>query len=57
MYEWSDMNELERALLHFGNRIDVIVALQQGDKLSEEDAYHEIKSLYKHLKEVRKQTK
>lgn len=57
MYEWDSMNEMERALLHFGNRIDIIVGLQQGNKITEEEAYKEIKDLYKGLKKTHKQSK
>jgi hypothetical protein len=54
MYEWDNMNDMERALLHFGNRIDIIVGLQMGDKITEEEAYHQIKELYKGLKKIHK---
>lgn len=56
MYEYDSMDEFERAMMHFGNRIQIIIAMEMGDKLSPEDAYLEIKSLYKQLKKIRKST-
>lgn len=56
MYEYDSMDEFERAMMHFGNRIQIIVAMEMGDKLTAEDAYLEIKSLYKQLKKIRKST-
>jgi hypothetical protein len=55
MYE--DLNELEKALAHFGTRVDVICAMEIGGKISEETAYKNIKMELKELKRVRKQHK
>lgn len=41
--------------MHFGTRIDVIIAMEMGNKLDSETAYQLIKSELKKLKKVRKQ--
>ena len=55
MYE--DLDSFERALQHFGTRVDVIVALELGDKIDSETAYQNIKMELKELKKVRKKNK
>jgi len=52
MYELD--NDFERALAHFGTRVEIIVALELGGKLDEETAYQNIKYELKELKRVRK---
>ena len=37
-------------LQEFANKVDLLCALQTGDKLSAEDAYAEIRKLWKELK-------
>jgi len=55
MYE--DLDTFEKALAHFGTRVDIIVALEMGGKLDAEIAYKNIKAELKELKRVRKQYK
>ena len=55
MYE--DLNCFEKALSHFGARVDIIVALEVGDKIDGEVAYQMIKKELKDLKRIRKQFK
>ena len=55
MYEELDC--FERALQHFGTRVEIITAMEIAKKLSTEDAYQMIKSELKELKKVRKQEK
>lgn len=55
MYE--NLTELEKALAHFGTRVDIICALELGDKITADDAYKLIKEELKELKQVRKQSK
>ena len=55
MYENQD--SLEKALSHFGNRVDVICALEMGGKIDADTAYKNIKLELKELKRVRKQYK
>ena len=55
MYEL--LSEYERALARFGDKVGLIAGLEISDKMSPEDAYQEIKELYKELKTLRKQEK
>jgi len=55
MYE--DLDTFERALMHFGTRVDVIIAMEMGDKIDSETAYQDIKKELKALKKVRKKNK
>jgi len=55
MYE--DLDTFERALQHFGTRVEIIVALELGDKIDSDTAYKQIKQELKELKKVRKQAK
>jgi hypothetical protein len=54
MYELDDF---EKALAHFGTRVDVIVAMEMGGKLDADSAYKNIKFKPKHLKRLRKSFK
>jgi len=54
MYELDDF---EKALAHFGTRVDIIIALEMGGKLDAETAYKNIKSELKELKRIRKSIK
>jgi len=55
MYE--DLNNFEKALAHFGTRVDIICALEMGGKLDAETAYQNIKIELKELKKIRKKEK
>lgn len=55
MYE--DLDLFERALAHFGTRVEIIIALELGGKLDADTAYKNIKMELKELKRVRKQYK
>jgi hypothetical protein len=55
MYE--DLDTFERALAHFGTRVDIIIGLEMGGKLDAETAYKNIKAELKELKQIRKQHK
>ena len=52
MYE--ELDTFERALQHFGTRVEVIAAMEMGNRISAEDAYQMIKEELKELKKVRK---
>ena len=52
MYE--SLTVFERALARFGDKVGLIAGLEIADKMSPEDAYQQIKELYKELKELRK---
>jgi hypothetical protein len=55
MYE--DLTAFERALARFGDKVALIAGLEITDKITPEQAYQEIKDLYKELKVLRKQEK
>jgi hypothetical protein len=55
MYE--DLTEFERALARFGDKVALIAGMEVSDKISPEQAYQEIKDLYKELKKLRKKEK
>ena len=52
MYELDDF---EKALAHFGTRVDIIIALEMGNKIDAAAAYKEIKEELKELKRAKKQ--
>ena len=55
MYE--ELDTFERDLQHFGTRVEVIAAMEMGNRISAEDAYQMIKDELKELKKVRKSWK
>ena len=55
MYE--DLNDFEKALAHFGTRVDMICAMELGGKIDAETAYQNIKIELKQLKKIRKENK
>jgi len=55
MYEELDC--FERALQHFGTRVEIITAMEMANKIKTEDAYQQIKEELKELKKVRKNLK
>ena len=48
---YDDLDCFEKALSHFGTRIEIICAMELGGRISAEDAYQMIKE---ELKEVKK---
>ena len=52
MYE--DLTQYERALARFGDKCALIAGLEITDKITPEQAYQEIKELYRDLKKLRK---
>lgn len=54
MYE---LDCFEKALAHFGTRVDVIIAMEMGDKIDSDAAYKMIKEELKQLKKIRKKHK
>lgn len=55
MYE--ELNDFERALSHFGTRVELICAMELGSKIDAETAYQNIKMELKELKKIRKKEK
>jgi hypothetical protein len=52
MYEFD---LFEKAIAHFGTRVDIIIALEMGGKIDANAAYKEIKTELKELKRAKKQ--
>ena len=50
-----DLDDFEKALAHFGTRVDILIALEMGDKIDADSAYKEIKAELKELKKAKKQ--
>ncbi len=55
MYEELDC--FERALQHFGTRVEVIAAMELSQRIDAENAYQMIKEELRELKKCRKQMK
>jgi len=53
MYE--ELDDFEKALSHFGTRVEIITAMEMANKISTEDAYQMIKAEMKEMKKVRKE--
>jgi hypothetical protein len=54
---YDELSIFERALARFGDKVGLIAGLEIADKISPEEAYQQIKELYKELKTLRKQEK
>jgi len=54
MYE---LDVFEKALSHFGTRVDIIINFEMGGKIDSETAYRQIKEELKELKKIRKTQK
>lgn len=52
MYE--NLSPYEKALARFGDKVALIAGLEISNKMSPEDAYQQIKEMYKELKYLRK---
>ena len=51
---YDNLTEYERSLARFGDKCALIAGLEITDKITPEQAYQEIKELYKDLKKLRK---
>ena len=54
---YDDLDGFEKALSFFGNRVEVICAMELGGRITAEDAYQLIKEELKGLKKVRKRVR
>ena len=54
---YENLTEYERALARFGDKCGILASLEITGKISPEDAYQQIRTLYKELKALRKQEK
>jgi len=52
---YETLTEFERALARFGDKVELIVGLEIGDKITADEAYKQIKEMMKDLKKLRKQ--
>lgn len=51
---YETLTEFERALARFGDKVGLIAGLEINNKISAEEAYGQIKILYKELKKLHK---
>ena len=51
---YDELDSFEKALAHFGTRVEIIIALELGNKIDAETAYQNIKMELKELKKIRK---
>jgi len=54
---YDDLDGFEKALSFFGNRVEIICAMELSGRITAEDAYQQIKEELKSLKKVRKKVK
>ena len=54
---YDKLTDYERALARFGDKVGLIAGLEISDKITPEEAYQQIKELYKELKTLRKKEK
>ena len=54
---YDELSIFERALARFGDKVGLIAGLEITDKISPEEAYQQIRVLYKELKSLRKEEK
>ena len=54
---YDDLSPYERALARFGDKVALVASLEITDKISPEEAYQQIKDMYKELKKLRKKEK
>ena len=50
-------DSFEEALYLFGTRCEILIALERGGKMSQEDAYQQVKKELAALKKLRKELK
>lgn len=51
---YDELSEFDRALARFGDKVALIAGLEISGKMASDDAFLEIKRLYKELKIIRK---
>lgn len=51
---YTELTPYEKALARFGDKVALIAGLEISGKISPEDAYQQIKEMYKELKHLRK---
>lgn len=53
---YGDLTPFEQAMAEFAHRISIVAAMEVSKKITPDQAYKEIRSLYKTLKKERKRT-
>lgn len=51
---YNNLTPYERALARFGDKVALISGLEINNKITPEEAYQQIKEMYKELKQLRK---
>ena len=51
---YDNLTAYERALARFGDNCAIIASMEISGKITQEDAYQEIKNIFKELKKLRK---
>lgn len=51
---YDELSAFERQLARFGDKVQLIVGLEVGHKITPEEAYQQIKTMMKELKKLRK---
>jgi hypothetical protein len=54
---YDSLTDFERALARFGDKVGLIASMEISNKIYPEEAYQQIKALYKELKALRKSEK
>jgi RNA binding exosome subunit len=54
---YDDLDGFEEALSYFGNRVEIICAMELSGRITAENAYQQIKDELKDLKKIRKKVK
>ncbi len=54
---YDDLDGFEKALSYFGNRVEIICAMELSGRITAENAYQQIKDELKDLKKIRKKVK
>jgi hypothetical protein len=54
---YDELNDYEKFLANCADRIGIIAGLEISGKITQEEAHKQIKSLYKQLKQLRKDQK
>lgn len=52
---YSKQTDFEQKLIHFGRKVEYIIAMEMAGRKDANDAYKEVKSLFEDLKKFRKQ--
>ena len=54
---YYELTPYERSLARFGDKCSILAGLELNNKITPEDAYQQIREMYKELKRIRKEEK